>query len=296
MADDTVVAAPAVQEPTPEQLEAMWNEESARRADLDATAESPQATPAAPAEATPAAPLELPEELKVALKSVNDLKALVGNLQHQVRTSDGRVSALQSELAQARTAATQTTGRAPNDQAVRAASQTPEKWETLKKEFPEWGEAVEALVDTVRTQPAPPVDLTPLQAEIQGSINKIVQDFHWAVEEAKLFGAYRHYKQLVNEPSFREWREKQPPEIQALTASRAADDAIRMLDLYTKDRQAARDATRDVSQDRTARLAAAARPARAPAAPPQTAEGELTAEQLWAQEAARREEIRKRRV
>jgi hypothetical protein len=269
----------------------MWLEESATRADPNAA----QAAVVAPEEDSPApAPIELPEELKAALSKVDDLKALVGNLQHQVRSSDGRVQTLAKELQSAKQA-TQSVARAPNDQSVRAAAKTPEKWAKLKDEFPEWGDAVESLVDTLRVE-QPTVDLTPMQTEIQNQINGIVQQFSRAVEEAKLFGAYKNYKTTVNSEEFVGWWKQQPGDIQALTASQSAEDAIRALDMFEEHKTKARDASRNVTQERGARLQAAAAPAKRTAAPPPKDDRELTATDLWAQESERRAQIRASRI
>lgn len=295
MADENTAVAPGVAAPTQEELQNLWQEETARRSNPDAApaAETPPAVETPPVE-EPAAKTELPADLLAALAKVDELKDLVGTLQHQVRSGGGQIGALQRELQQVR-AATQSVARAPNDQTVRAAQKSPEKWEQLKKDFPEWGEAVEELVAANRVEPAQ-VDLTPLQTEIQNQINGIVQQFHWAVEEAKLFGAHKDYKKVVNSPEFKQWWASQPGEIQALTASKAAEDAIYAIDLFQEARQKAADATRDTTQERSARLAAAAAPARKAATPPPSDGRDLTAAQLWAAEAARREEIRKSRI
>jgi len=280
-----------VKVPTQEDLNKLWTEVAADRGKDPAAAPvvTPEATPAEPAEA---APIELPDELKEALAKVDSLKTLVDNLSHRVQSSDGRVGALQRELQQAR-AATATSQRAPNEQTVRAAAKTPEKWAKLKEEFPEWGEAVESLVDATRAE-QPQVDLTPLQTEIQNQINGIVQQFHWAVEEAKLFGAYKNYKTTVNSTDFVDWWKQQPGDIQSLTASRSSEDAIRALDLFSEHQRKVADSKRDTTQERSARLQAAVARPRGQATPPKD-DRELTAAEVWAAEAAQREQKRANR-
>jgi len=277
---------------TQEELSQAWLEESERRT-------SPDSAPVAktgpgPAETPAEEQVELPAELREALTKVDSLKSLVDNLQHQVKSSDGRVQALQRELAISKSA-TQSVARAPNEQAVRAASASLDKWSKLKDEFPEWGSAVEELVEHAKNE-APAVDLSPLQLEIQNQINGIVQQFSRAVEEAKLFGAYKNYKQVVNSPEFVDWWKQQPGQIQQLTASVAAEDAIHALDLFSAHQQKVRDANRNVTQERSTRLAAAAVPARKTGAPPPKDQRELSAAEIWAAEAARREEARKART
>jgi len=293
--NNTAVQAGATQELTPEQLTAkLWGEVSAERSNPPATTpdEPPAETP--PAETPPAEepPEELPDELKKALTTVDDLKSLVTRLTHQVQSSDGRVNALLQREQQQAKAATQVVSRAPNEQAVRAAAKTPEAWAKIKNEFPEWGEAIESLVTANIPAEQQPVDLSPLQKEIQDKINGVLGQFQWAIEEAKLFGAYKNYKTIVNSPEFKTWWSTQPGDIQGLTASAKAEDAIKSLDLFGAAQQKAKDAARNVSQDRGAKLAAAAVPARKPSAPPPADDRELTAAQIWEAEAAARAQKR----
>lgn len=277
--------------PTQEDISKLWDTEAAIRANPDA--QPPAETPPAGAPGTETPATELPQELKDALAKVDDLKALVGNLQHQVRSSDGRVGALQRELQQARSA-TQAVQRAPNEQTVRAAAKTPEKWAKLKDEFPEWGEAVESLVDTVRAE-QPQVDLSPLQTEIQNQINGITQQFHRAVEEAKLFGAYKDYKTIVNSDDFVNFWKAQPAEVQQLTASPLAEDSIRILDMFSEFKTKVKDSTRNIAEERSSKLVAAVARPRGAATPPKD-DRELTATELWEQESRRREDLRSRRI
>lgn len=285
MADEKNTAAQAVDQNadmTPEDAEKFWRDEAARRTDPDAPKEPPVT---AAAEVQEEVHTELPEELKQALAQVDGLKTFVTQLQHQVKSSEGRVAALQREMQVARQAAVSVAAPAPNAQAVAAANKSPEKWEKLKEEFPEWGEAVEELV-SVRAQPqqpAPQVDLSPIHTQL----NDLTRQVYRAVEEAKVFGAHRDWKQVINTPQFVAWAQTQPPEVQALGASDSAEDAITMIDRYKSDTQKVRDASRNVPVERSARLAAAAAPARRGTVPPPPDDRELTAEQIWAQESGR---------
>lgn len=296
--NNTAVAQPDPNTPlTPEQVQAIWEEEATTRNGDGALAAAvqPAAEPQPAAEAPPAeAPdtPEFPEELKAALAQVDSLKTLVDRLTHQVSSSEGRLGAIQRELQQAKQAA-QSVQRSPNEQAVRAAAKTPEKWAALKNDFPEWAEAVESLVDS-REQPQ--ADLSVLRAELQGAVNDVTKKFYGALEEAKLFGAYRNYRVIVNGDDFKAWQAIQAPEVQALAQSSHASDAIDMIDRFMEHRQKEKDKTRDVEAERNRRLTAAAQPAvRRNAAPPKGDE-ELTAADIWNQEAGRRMDKRAQRT
>jgi hypothetical protein len=287
------------EELTPEQAKAAWLDEAEKRTNPEAAAAAAVTPPAEEPEAEPVTDeVQIPEELKSALSQVNDLKTLVQNLQHQVRSSDGRVGALQRELSQSKAAAQITSAPAPNQQALARAAKSPEKWEALKKEFPEWGEAVEELVSAnLSQQPAAPqVDLTPLQTQLNEAIAGVEAKFGRAIEEAKVYGAHPKWKDTVKTQEFGAWFGQQPAELQALAASQNGEDAIAMLDRYGDHLQKQRDASRNVPQERQARLAAAVQPARKGTAPPPQSDADMTPAQLWASEAASRERARAART
>ena len=275
---------------TPEQAQAAWLEEANARSNPDA-APPAVAAPAPAAAVDEPPPPEVPDELARALQDVASLKDLVTQLHHTVRSSEGRVGAMQRELQEARAAAQRVQAPAPNEQTARAAAKDPEKWAKLKEDFPEWGEAVEALVDSRQAPAAPQVDFAPIEERISG----LTTQFQRAIEEAKVFGAHRDWKNVINTPEFVTWHRAQDPQIQALAASAHGEDAITMIDKFKADRQVASDATRNTTAERAARLAAAAAPARKPTAPPPKGDSELTPAELWAQEAAQREQSRAQR-
>lgn len=293
--ENSAASQAATQDPnTPltshEDAHKVWLEEAGLRED-PSTKPAPVAAPdpaqATPQEETPGAPVEIPDELRETLRQVDSLKAAMQLVQHKLSSSEGRIGALQRELQAARSVE-QYAPRSPNQQTIAAAAKTPEKWAKLKEDFPEWGEAIEELVSTrAPASAAPQVDLEPLQ----GQLNALTSQFARAIEEAKVFGAHRDWKAVINTPEFVNWHRSQSADVQALAASPAAEDAIAMIDRF---KQESRDGNRNVAQERAARLAAAAVPAKRSAAPPPKAESELTATELWAAEAAAREQARAR--
>jgi hypothetical protein len=278
-------------------VEELWNLEAKRRADPTFVEEpaktpAPASTTAEPAPVEPATGEEIPDELKAMLEKFDTLTDVVRKLEHQVRSSEGRVGAMQREFQEAKRAAQTVAAPAPNPMAINAAQKTPEKWEQLKKDFPEWGEAVEELV-AARAQPVPQptVDLKPILDEIHTLRSQTSR----AIEEAKVFGAHRDWIKVINSDDFLAWHKLQTPEVQALAASDKGEDAIEMLDKYKVHAQQVKDKSRNTTAERAARLAAAAQPVRKGAVPPPKADSELTDAEIWAQEAEARTRVRANR-
>ena len=257
-------------------------------------ADAAQATEPAPDLGEQAAELQLPKEVLDKLSQFDTMLANQQQLLHQLKSTEGRVAAIQREAAQARSAAQSVEGAAPNQQAINAAMKTPEKWESLKNDFPEWGDAVEALVkaNLGSARPAQQFDPSPLRQEFIGGLDSvkgaIMAEVTKALEEARVENKHEGWKETVNTSDFATWFKAQQPEVQGLSASTKARDAIRLLDLFN---EAKSKPASVVAQDRQGRLAAAARTTKGPTAPPRTA-GEMTAAELWNHEAAFRERAR----
>jgi len=299
---------------TTEEAQDIWNEEAAKlEADDTSSAvgalanvpdeeppqiqtEEPENAVEAAAEPEPEAdPLAgLPEVVKAKLAEIDLLKQANAQLLHHVKTTEGRVAAMQREAEQARRAQ-QVVGdtAAPTQGQIAAAAKNPEKWEQLKQDFPEWGDAVEEFVNSrlgnVQQQQA----LSPEQVAnfVQAKVAETKAEMSKLMEEARIEGKYENWKTVVNTPEFAQWYAVQNPEIRALADSTSSRDAIRMLDMFheTKKRSAA-----DIKQEREQRLAAAAtgKPGNTP--PPKTLD-DMSPEELWNYEAAKREKTRAQR-
>jgi len=305
---------------TPEQAQAIWNEEAAKldagdnppAPDVQAAAadqELPQndgnqepAEPAAaaaePAELAPAQePVDPLAEIRASMsQEINALKEANAQLLHHVKTAEGRVAAMQREFEQARRAQQSVAASdAPTQGQMSAAAKNPEKWEQLKQDFPEWAGAMEEYVasqlGSVRSQSDM---LTPEQVAgyvQQHKVAEVEQTFARRLEEARIEGKYENWKETVKAPDFTAWFAVQKPEVQSLAQSTQAKDAIRMLDLFEESKK--RSAT-EIKQERGARLAAAAttRPGHTP--PPKTLD-DMSPEELWNYEARKRDETRAQR-
>jgi hypothetical protein len=293
---------------SPEEAQQLWDEEAAK---LDADNQSanqsmatapedslledePIAEEAAP-DVEPEDPLAgLSDVVRAKLAQIDELATANAQLLHHVKTAEGRVAAMQREFQQARVAQQQVAPQeAPSQGQIVNAAKNPEKWEQLKEDFPEWAGAMEEYVASKLGSVQPQQGLDPQQvaAFVQQQVDQTKVEMRQAIEEARVDGKYENWKDTVNTLEFTQWFTVQSPEIRSLANSDSARDAIRMLDLFheTKKRSAS-----DIKQERGQRLAAAAttRPGQTP--PPKTLD-DMSPEELWNYEAAKREKTKAQR-
>lgn len=302
------------------QIEAAWNEEAALleagdTSSADATAEpaEPQQTdvdslptdevdqkaPDSPESAAePEDPYEgLPpaaaERLRALERDNQAFREANQQLLQRVSSSEGRFAAIQREFQQARQAAASVPAQdAPTQTEMAAAAKNPEKWEALKKDFPEWADAMEEFVSVKLSSVAPQtpgIDPRVVAKFVHDQVAQSESRFDRRLKEARIEGKYPDWIDLVNSPEFSEWAISQPPEIAQLAHSDKADDAIRMLDMYHEAKQKS---AASIKQNRAGRLAAAAtvRPGQTP--PPRSLE-DMSPDELWNYEAQQREKKRK---
>jgi len=282
---------------TSEEAQNLWNEEASKLAAGD---DSLAVDPIASAPETPQAELQLePEQeedpyaglsptLRAKLAQIDELAQANAQLLHHVKTTEGRVAAMQREAQQARQVAVQD---APSQTAIASAAKNPEKWDQLKQDFPEWAGAMEEYVAAkIGTQQA---GLTPEQVSqlVQQQVSQSKAEMIANIEEARIEGKYEDWKTTVNTPEFASWFAVQSFDVKALAESPQSKDAIKMLDMFSDSRT--RSAS-DIRQERGARLAAAAttRPGQTP--PPKTI-GDMSPAELWNYEAKKRERELKER-
>ena len=293
---------------SPEEAQQLWDEEAAKLDADDQSADQQMAT--APEEppledepvAEEAAPSEepedplasLPEAVRAKLAQIDELATANAQLLHHVKTAEGRVAAMQREFQQARMAQQQVAPQeAPSQGQIANAAKNPEKWEQLKEDFPEWAGAMEEYVASQLGSVRPQQGLDPEQvaAFVQQQVDLTKAEMRQAIEEARVDGKYENWKDTVNTLEFTQWFTVQPPEVRSLANSDSARDAIRMLDMFheTKKRSAS-----DIKQERGQRLAAAAttRPGQTP--PPKSLD-DMSPEELWNYEAAKREKTKAQR-
>lgn len=299
------------QELTQERMQELWDQEAKK---LDAGDESPaegfQADAPGADEALPqdddtqaqaqpeqqADPLAgLSDVVRAKLAQIDQLAQSNTQLMQHVRSAEGRVAAMQRELQQAKAAQQSVAPQdAPTQGQMAAAAANPQKWEQLKADFPEWAGAMEEYVTAkLGSVPRGAPGLTPEQVQelVQQQVSQTKAEMTRAIEEARVEGKYENWREVINTPEFAQWFSVQAPELRALADSSAARDAIRLLDTF---HQAKAKPAAEIRQERGARLAAAAttRPGQTP--PPKTL-GDMSPEELWNYEAAKREKTKAQR-
>lgn len=249
---------------SPEDAQQIWNEEAAKLDAGDTPAvETQAAAPETPQidvqepqvqepeqapEPEQAKEPEQPEDplaglspaVRAKLAQIDELAQANAQLLHHVKTAEGRVAAMQREFQQARAAQTAVAPQeAPTQGQIATAAKTPEKWEQLKQDFPEWAGAMEEYVASQLGNSRPQQGQQALdpQAVAQFVHQQVAQtkaEMQRLVEEARIEGKHDNWRDTVNSTEFAQWFAVQSPETRSLADSHSARDAIRMLDLFSE--------------------------------------------------------------
>lgn len=305
---------------TQEQAQAIWNEEAAllnapsqeAGGELDASAadtaaladaESQPGEPAVSGEVNPenasAADEAQAEEgqsenpLHKLEQEAAELRANNAQLLQRAKSAEGRAAAVQRELEQAKKAQ-QTVADSPTEKQIADAANSPEKWDALKDEFPEWTDAIHEFVESklktvsVSSAAVDPATVQQQIAEAEANIRKSVAE---QLEFARLEGKYETWRDIVKTTDFAAWFSVQKPEVKALIESPKATDAISLLDQFHKDKQRR---AADIKNRRSERLSSATSSRPGQVAPSRSLD-DMSAQDLWDYEARQREEARARR-
>lgn len=191
---------------------------------------------AAPAQAADAAAAAVPPEQQVLLDKINGLESQLTGALKRVRNVEGRFGELNAQQQAARDAAA--SGAAtPSAKEIRDAQGSPEKMATLKRDYPEFGAAIEAALDE-RTSGLQRqlTDLSALVAK-QPAGTVTTADVENLRNELTVEHVHAGWKETVKLPEFAGWKNRQSREVQMLAASDSPQDAIRLLDLYAESRK-----------------------------------------------------------
>lgn len=281
-------------------MQELWNEEAAilQAGDsspaqedvvkLDAVEESPPMPE--PVNVVPEDPLAgLSDTVRAKLAQIDELAQANAQLLHHVKTTEGRVAAMQRDAELAR----RQVADAPSQKQIVTATANPEKWDQLKEDFPEWAGAMEEYVTAKMAGVSQQQNLTPQQVAgyVQQQVSESRQQMTREIEKARIEGKHDDWETTVNTPEFANWFSVQTPETRALAGSPAAKDAIRMLDMF---QSAKAKPASEIKQERGARLAAAAVTRPGQVAPPKTLD-DLSPAELWNYEATKREKTKAQR-
>jgi hypothetical protein len=207
--------------------------------------------PAALADATQGGDEEAPSGEQALMDKISGLETMLGQVTQRLRNAEGHIGGLGSQLKQQVQAAQQVTakgGEAPTAGEIRAAQANPEKMDALKRDYPEFADAMESALNErlsaleQRLAAQQPVQQQPGIG--QEEISRLRSEMSVEI---------RHpgWQDRVQTPEFVGWLRRQPREVQMLAASESPQDAVRLLDLHSE-------ASTSVTSQRTQRLASAA--------------------------------------
>ena len=229
------------------------------------------------------APQQAPDPVQLRLEELAAANKLLAN---ELSTVRGRVGKLQSALDRAEQHPQQQVQQ-PSQAQQNAALQSTAEFEQLKQEFPDWGRAIESMIQANRPQQfeqqaAPQLDVQELRASVMDSVRQELHSQALGRVETKFPG----WRATVNTPTFQEWRMAQPAEVQALGASDFPEDAIEMLGRYQQHVNQAQSLT--AHRQEVLQGAVQQRPSAVAAPSGSTGSVVLTEAQAWAVEAAAR--------
>jgi hypothetical protein len=241
-----------------DQLEA---DEASGAQPADDESNDPQDEELIPAEATAPAPADkadapgrseeaVPTAEQALLDKINGLESMLGQVTNRLRNAEGHIGGLGSQMKQQLQAAQQVAskgGDAPTAGEIRSAQQTPEAMKTLKRDYPEFADAMEsALNERLSVLEQRNAQPQPVQ---QPGIGR--EDINRLRSEMSVEIRHPGWQDRVQTPEFSGWLNRQPREVQMLAASESPQDATRLLDLHAG-------AASTATSQRTQRLSAAA--------------------------------------
>ncbi len=215
------------------------------------SAESTDPAPAAQADAPGASDEAAPTAEQALLDKISGLESMLGQVTNRLRNAEGHIGGLNSQVKQQLQAAQQVAskgGDAPTAGEIRAAQQNPEAMSSLKRDYPEFAEAMESALNERLSALEQRLAAQPQQAQQPGvSPDEIFRLRSEMAVEVRHPG----WQDRVQTPEFVGWLQRQPREVQMLAASESPQDAVRLLDLHTQ-------AANTTTSQRTQRLSAAA--------------------------------------
>lgn len=223
-------------------------------------------------------------------------------LEKRQRSVEGHIGGLRAEqnrLHTAMEAARKSTstdgGNAPTKAEVDAAKTNPEEWEALKKDFPEWAQATEKLLEARLPKAASTPAVTPeeIERQVNERLAKASAEMRQEIVNTALNAVLPGWQKEVTTPKFAAWLNAQPDDVKELANSPEVSDAARMLRLYDSANKA--DPSAQIQQDRQKTLANAATLPKGRTPPATRTLDQMTEQEVWDLEAKRREELRAKR-
>ena len=236
-----------------------------------AKVETPQPTETKVEESKVAAPEEKPDPwvgvspaVKAQLESISTQLGAVAQIDHRLKSAEGRWASVTKSLDELKTAAkaaATSVADAPTQAQIDKAALDTERWKTIREQFPEWAEAMderntisekrfEDKIAAVRAAQQP-VDVAKIRgevvAEMQAHTDVLVEE---ARQKARLDAKYEDWEGMCATAQFKTWLAKQPAEAKALADSPRAKDAMKLLDSFVAADAAAKKREQEENQKR----------------------------------------------
>lgn len=228
---------------------------------------------AAPAVKADAAPSFDPQLL---FDKIAGLEAQLGQTQSRLRNAEGHIGGLNSQIKAAQEAGPKSEAR-PSADEVRAARASPKAMESLKRDYPDFAEAMESALAEQQDQMRKEIDSlrNSVPAPRQDSVTP--QDIERMRAEFQVEVKHNGWRDRVRTPEFAGWLQRQPREVQMLANSDNTGDAIRLLDLHNE----ATKASSDRNSNKRLESAAALPSGRAGAQMRQKAVEDMSPQEYW---------------
>lgn len=177
---------------------------------------------------------------------LDQVLASLGQLDQRVRKNEGQFGSLNSTVKQLAEAGKAAVAAAPAAQKAEVASKVDEQLKQVGADLPDVAALANSLREELRNELKLPDVVT--KADFEKAVEERLAK---AKEEAKAEAAnarvlalidakHDGWEATINTPEFEAWHGKQAPEVQALSGSAKAHDAIRLLDLFKADQEKAR--------------------------------------------------------
>lgn len=215
-------------------------------------AEATAPAPAVKADASKGSEEAAPTAEQALLDKINGLESMLGQVTTRLRNAEGHIGGLGSQMKQQLQTAQQVAskgGEAPTAGEIRAAQQNPEAMSSLKRDYPEFADAMESALNERLSSMEQRLSAQQPQQAQQPGIGR--EDINRLRSEVAVEIRHPGWQDRVQTPEFVGWLQRQPREVQMLAASESPQDAVRLLDLHTS-------AASTATSQRTQRLSAAA--------------------------------------
>ena len=263
--------------------QAIWEElEAEDRAAQGLAPLDPAAKPVEVKDAEPEVKGETkPNDKQTSAPEPSPLEKQVAELTHLVKTTAGRVGALQGELQKLGSAAATKVADAPSKTQIAAAASDPEKWKRMREDFPDWAEAIDEFVSTRMSGAQPAIS----QDEVDRRVSERLAQARAEDAEDTLTLFRPQWKDDLQSKGFADWFASQPEDYRGTRgASTKASLVLATLKDYDAHVEAKAKSAADAAKtkdDKAKRLSSAAMPSGVTPPPTKSVE-DMTEKEYWA--------------